>query len=169
MSNYSNMANAQHAPYTRAFYITAVSKTTHVLYTAGCYAANGGFLGFKLLSNSARRIWLGHESHKILVNPPSSLGQVASSPMASRTTFLDIFDESQYPVFSRICELLPVDSIITLSQTCKALSNLYKRIQPAQWNIDRSLKEYFNDPSQVRSLMGEFDALISGRFVVEFF
>lgn len=167
--NGSNMTNAQHALCTRTFYITAISKTAHVLYTAGFYAANGGSLGLKLLSNAARRIWRGHESQEILVNPPSSPGQVVPSPVASRSTFLDIFDESQYPVFSRICGLLPVDSIIALSQTCKRLSNLYKRIQPAQWNIDRRLKEYFNDPSHVRSLMGEFDALISGHFVVEYF
>lgn len=155
------MANAQHAPCAQAFCIKAMSKIAHVLYTAGLYAANGGLLGFKILSNVARRIWLADESQDILVNPASSV--------VSRPTFLDIFDESQYPVFWRICELMPVDSIIALSQTCKPLSNLYKRIQPTQWNIDRRLKEFFDEPSRFRSLMGECDALISGCFAVEFF
>lgn len=132
-------------------------------------AAIGGFLGFKIICNVARRIWPARESHDILVNPASSLVQVALPPVISRPTFLDIFDESQYPVFATICELISVDSIVALSQTCKPLSNLYKRIQPTQWNIDRRLGEYFKEPSQVRSLMGECDALISGRFAVEFF
>ncbi|MCJ1348685.1 hypothetical protein MMC31_006918 [Peltigera leucophlebia] len=167
--NGTNMVNAQNAPYTRQVYITAISKTARVLYTVGLYAAHGSFLGAKLLFNTARRIWPGHEPQEILVSPTSSLGQVALPPVAPRPTFLEIFDESQYPVFWGICKLLPVDSIIALSQTCKPLSNLYKRIQPTQWNIDRRLKEYFKDPSRVRSLMGEFNALISGRFVVEFF
>lgn len=147
----------------------AVFKIAQVLYTAGTYAANGICQAFKLLSNAVGRLWPGHEPQEILVSPTSSLGQVGLSPVASKPTFLEIFDECQYPVFSRICELLPVDSIIALSKTCKPLSNLYNRIQSTQWNIDRRLQEYFKDPSQVRSLMGEFDALISGRFVVEFF
>lgn len=167
--NGTNMANPEYAPYIRELHTTAISKTAHVLYTAGLYATSGSIPGFKLLSNAARKIWHGSESQEISVNPDSSLDQVAPSPAASRPTFLDVFDESQYPVFSRICELLPVDSVIALGQTCKTLSNLYKRIQPTQWNIDRRLQEYFNDPCRVRSLMGEFDALISGRFVVEFF
>lgn len=120
-----------------------------------------------------RGIWpAAHQntSQDILVNPASSsLVQVALPPVSSRPTFSDIFDESQYPVFTRICELIPVGSILALNQTCKSLSNLYKRIQHTQWNIDRRLGEYFRDPSQVRSLMGECDALISGRFAVEFF
>lgn len=122
------------------------------------------------------RIWPSahYRSQDILVNLASSstsLAQVALLPVSSRPrpTFFDIFDESQYPVFTRICELIPVDSILALNQTCKSLSNLYQRIQPTQWNIDRRLGEYFRDPSQVRSLMGECDALISGRFAVEFF
>lgn len=95
--------------------------------------------------------------------------QVPIPSVSSRPTFLDIFDEAQYPIFARICELIPVDSILALNQTCKSLSNLYKRIQPTQWNIDRRLGEYFRQPTRVRSLMGECDALISGRFAVEFF
>lgn len=149
--NDSSMANAQQ---------------THNNVRAGI----GGFVGFKIICNVARRIWPARESHDILVNPASSsLVQVALPPVISRPTFLDIFDECQYPVFATICELIPVDSIVALSQTCKPLSNLYKRIQPTQWNIDRRLGEYFKEPSQVRSLMGECDALISGRFAVEFF
>lgn len=146
--NGSSMANAQQAQNARAF---------------------GGFLGLKIMSNVAGRNWPAHESQNILVNPASSLAQVALSTVASGPTFLYIFDESRYPIFARICELMPVDSIVALSQTCKSLSNLYKRIQPTQWNIDRRLKEYFNEPSRVRSLMGECGALISGRFAVEFF
>lgn len=90
--------------------------------------------------------------------------------LQQRTSFLDIFHlESNYPVFSRICDFLPIASILNLTQTSKSLANLYRVLLPYQWNINRSLHRFVNQPAGLRSQLGKCTALISGSFALQFF
>jgi len=46
---------------------------------------------------------------------------------------------------------------------------LYQSLIPTQWNVDRGLNRFVQDPKGLRSQMGIHNALISGSFVVQFF
>lgn len=73
------------------------------------------------------RLIAGHNdgSHKkTALNAPKAALEI-SDPHSSSPTFPNIFDkESRYPIFSLICKLLPIDAIIALTKTYKALSKL---------------------------------------------
>lgn len=74
-----------------------------------------------------------------------------------------------YPVFDTLVSFLPIGDIISLSRTCKELSNIYQSILPMQWNIGRTLKRFVNDPCEFRSQMGQNNALVSGSVALQFF
>ncbi|KAL9580239.1 MAG: hypothetical protein Q9212_004611 [Teloschistes hypoglaucus] len=83
---------------------------------------------------------------------------------------LNILDyDSQYPVCDRICSFLPIGDLVNLTRTCRQLSSLYQNLLPAQWNVDRRLLGFVNDPKALRSFMGKHDVLISGSFAIQFF
>lgn len=93
----------------------------------------------------------------------------SSSPEKAKT-LLDIFHkESHYPIFIKLCELLPIADIISLTRTCKQLSNLYQTLLPLQWNVNRTLERFVRDPSAFRSQLGRCDALVSGSVALQFF
>lgn len=46
---------------------------------------------------------------------------------------------------------------------------MYQSLISAQWNVDRGLKRFVQDPKGLRSHMGIHNALISGSFAVQFF
>ena len=97
-------------------------------------------------------------------------GNSNRAPPEQRVDFLNIFQrDSHYPIFIRLCELLPIGSIVTLTRTCKRLSNLYRSLLPLQWNIDRMLSRFVRDPLSFRSQMAEYDAMISGSFALQYF
>lgn len=39
----------------------------------------------------------------------------------------------------------------------------------ARWDINKKLRRFVTDPEELRSKLGEHDALISGSFVIQFF
>lgn len=94
---------------------------------------------------------------------------MAETRNAMTLTFFHIFDTSQYPIHSLICEYLPIGAIIALTRTCRRLSGLYKYLLSTQWNIHRSLRRFIHDPLALRSQMAKSDALISGSFALHFF
>lgn len=87
-----------------------------------------------------------------------------------KPTLFDVLDyKANYPISDNICSLLPVGDIISLTRTCRGLSSLYQSMIPTQWNVDRRLNRFVQDPKGLRSQMGIHNALISGSFVVQFF
>lgn len=93
-----------------------------------------------------------------------------STPAVSQPTFLTTFDrKSHYPVFSALCNCLSIAEIVSLTQTCKKFSDLYQYLLPIQWDVDKALRHYVDDPQGFRSQMARSDALISGTFAAQFF
>jgi len=81
---------------------------------------------------------------------------------------LDLFQ--CYPIFERLCAYMPIAGIIYLTQTCKALSHLYQTLLGLQqWNVDRDLLRFVEDPRRFRTQLGKCDGLISGSFALQFF
>ena len=75
--------------------------------------------------------------------------------------FLSTFDrESHYPIFSALCDYLPIASIVSLTRTCKKLSGLYHYLLPVQWDVDKALRRFVDDPLGFRSQMARCDALM---------
>lgn len=77
--------------------------------------------------------------------------------------------EDYYPVFDRICSYLGIEDIISLTRTCKRLSSLYQVLLSTQWNVDRALRRFVDNPHQFRSKLGEYNAIVSGSFALQFF
>lgn len=87
-----------------------------------------------------------------------------------KISFLDIFHlESNYPIFSRICDFLPIASILNLTKTSKSLASLYHTLLPYQWSLNRSLHRFVKQPTGLRSQLGKCNALISGSFALQSF
>ena len=93
--------------------------------------------------------------------PTSSTGEPKSL-----LDFLGIRDD--YPMFNMIARCLDIRDIISLTRTCKQLHHLYQKLLPRFWDIDRSLRPYFNDPKRLRSLMAKYNVLLAGEFVLQF-
>jgi len=77
--------------------------------------------------------------------------------------------EEYYPIFDRICSSLGIGDIVSLTRTCKSLSSVYQVLLTTQWNVDRALRRFVKDPCLFRSKLGEYDALVSGSFALQFF
>ena len=93
-----------------------------------------------------------------------------SAPAVLQPTFLSTFDrESHYPVFIALCDCLSIAEIVSLTQTCKKFSDLYHYLLPIQWDVDKALRYYVDDPQGFRSQMARSDALITGAFAAQFF
>lgn len=101
----------------------------------------------------------GHRSSDFL--------SVASS---SRPNFLGTFEpESHYPIFSTFCACLSIAEIVSLTRTCKLLSSLYQYLVPVQWDVDKALRHYVNDPHGFRSQLAKYDALVFGHCANDYF
>ena len=93
-----------------------------------------------------------------------------SAPAISQPTFLNTCDRKyRYPIFSALCDCLSIAEIVSLTQTCKEFSDLYQYLLPIQWDVDKALRHYVDDPQGFRSQMARSDALIVGNFVAQFF
>ena len=91
--------------------------------------------------------------------------------MASHSSMLQrlLDKDSSYPTFLSICSYLDVKSIIALSRTCKALSDLYKINCGLRWNINKDLKRFVAQPQYLRSELAKVNAIITGDFACQFF
>ena len=86
---------------------------------------------------------------------------------ANVVTLLDLFNI--FPVVEKLCCCLAIDDIISLTRTCKRLSSLYQEQLPSQWNVDRHLQRFLDNPVAFRFMMAECDALVSGSLALQFF
>ena len=80
-------------------------------------------------------------------------------------TVLDLF--SKFPVVDEICSCLGIGDIISLTRTCKSLSGLYRSLLSSQWNVDKHLRRFVDNPVNFRSQMARCDAL-GGSFLIIF-
>ncbi|RAL60990.1 hypothetical protein DID88_010086 [Monilinia fructigena] len=74
-----------------------------------------------------------------------------------------------YPIFDNICAHLDPQDILFLQLATKKLSPSFESLFNTQWNINRQLTRFVNDPVNFRSKLAKHDALISGSFALQFF
>lgn len=104
--------------------------------------------------------------------PRASILPTAKSiqPAPQAHSLLDLLSsETYYDVFQAIVQNLPTSAIIALTRVCRHLSGLYRYLLPRDWNIDRHLSRFFQDPLGLRSQMAKSNALISGMMAFRFF
>ena len=78
----------------------------------------------------------------------------------------EIFFNSGYDhIFRDICSRLTSHELLRLSATCKIL---HGRVIESEWDLDRSLLEFTPNPSELRHIMRNCDAVISGCFALRF-
>ena len=76
---------------------------------------------------------------------------------------------NQYPIFDCFCSIVPIADLVSLTRTCRQLNSLYQRALPKQWDVNKRLKRFVQDPQGFRSQMATHNALISGSFAIQFF
>jgi len=74
-----------------------------------------------------------------------------------------------YPMYSLLLSLLDPVSIIRLSKTCRRLVDLYRDAIPREWNVDRLLGRFVEQPLALRSVMRDHRVVISGSAALQFF
>ncbi|KAF4630958.1 hypothetical protein G7Y89_g7175 [Cudoniella acicularis] len=72
-------------------------------------------------------------------------------------------------IFDNICRHMDPQGILSLRQTTKQLSGLFDSLFKTQWNVNRSLKRFVDNPVGLRSMLARHNALISGSFALQFF
>ena len=102
--------------------------------------------------------------------PPRSNGSTTSGNSLTEPTLCHVLNKNLvYPAFDRICSMLAIAELISLTRTCKQLSSLYQGTLKKHWNIDKRLERFVQDPKGLRSQMAAHNALISGSFAIQFF
>ena len=90
--------------------------------------------------------------------------------ISNKPGLLDVLNlAADYPTGATICRLLPIGDLISLTRTCRRLSSLYRDLLPSQWNIDKLLSRFLDNPRTFRDLMAKHDVLISGSLALQFF
>ena len=88
--------------------------------------------------------------------------------MTSPASLLTVLDPSLYPVANALCTFLEIQDLINLARTCKKFYHFFHFIQRSQWSINKRLRYFVNDPTSFRSMIGQYEALISGSFALGF-
>jgi hypothetical protein len=88
-------------------------------------------------------------------------------PSHAAAGFLSLF--IPYPIFSSIAQCLDIADIISITRTCKDLSTFYRKLIPIQFNVDKRLRYFVNDPLAFRSEIARNDALVTGSIALQFF
>ena len=84
--------------------------------------------------------------------------------MAMALTLLEVVDlERYFPVHQQLWSVLPVESALALSQTCRQLRAAHLR----NFNINQRLTYFVRDPTRLRPQLGKHGALISGSFALQ--
>lgn len=90
--------------------------------------------------------------------------------VGNQSSLLDILNlAAHYPTGANLCRMLSIADLISLTRTCRALSGLYRDLIPSQWNIDKLLMRFLDNPKSFRGLMAKHDVLISGSLAIQFF
>ncbi|KAF7887809.1 uncharacterized protein EAF01_010963 [Botrytis porri] len=74
-----------------------------------------------------------------------------------------------YPIFHNVCAHLDPNDIMLFRLTTTQLSPSFNSLFKTQWNINRQLTRFVQDPVGFRSRLAKHDALISGSFALQFF
>ena len=83
---------------------------------------------------------------------------------------VDLLEAGQcYPVYSSLLSRLDSVSIVRLSKTCRRLVDLYRDAIPREWNVDRLLGRFVEQPLALREEMRRHHAVISGELALQFF
>jgi hypothetical protein len=83
---------------------------------------------------------------------------------------VDLLEGSRYyPVYSSLLSELDSLSIVRLSKTCRRLATLYRDAMPREWDVDRVLRRFVEDPRALRKLMRDRRVVISGELALQFF
>lgn len=98
------------------------------------------------------------------------LQSASGRPSMGQTVLFTLLNPNAiYPIFTILCDFLPISDIVALTRTCKTLSGLYRSLLPVKWNVDRMLLKFFRNPQGFRLLIGKTDALVSGSPVLQYF
>jgi hypothetical protein len=73
-----------------------------------------------------------------------------------------------YPIFNVLCSCLDTGGLITLKKISRQFASHLAVHKRERWNVNRRLKRFVRDPAKLRSMLGRYDALISGGFVIQF-
>ena len=74
-----------------------------------------------------------------------------------------------YHIYASLISYLSIAEVVTLTRTCKKLSNLYRELLRSLWDVDRDLRQFVKNPYEFRAQLGRQDALVSGQFAHQFF
>ena len=88
--------------------------------------------------------------------------------MAAPASLLTVLDPGLFLVANALCTFLDISDQINLARTCKKFHYIVNLIQRSQWNINKRLGYFVNDPIGFRSMIGQCEALISGSFALGF-
>ncbi len=109
-------------------------------------------------------------NHKSMAEPMKRRPNKEQPVSTKAQKLLRLFHvDSNYPIGTRICWLLPIVDIINLTKTCKAFSKLYRSLISSQWNVEWRLARFVSDVTSFRCQMARTNALISGSFALQFF
>ncbi|PVH84600.1 hypothetical protein DL98DRAFT_611435 [Cadophora sp. DSE1049] len=87
-------------------------------------------------------------------------------PAEPSPTFLNQFN--QYENFRTLARCLDTRNLFNLRLVSKDLAENYRSYVHLRWDPNRRLKRFVNNPEELRSMMGRYDAIISGSFVLQF-
>lgn len=101
------------------------------------------------------------------VEEGSNSGQTIAA--ASQPTFLSTFDiNSNFLPLKALCSHLAIGDIVALTKTSRAFAPAYKVILHTEWNLNKRLRKFVNDPPRFRTQMAHHDVLIAGTFALQF-
>ena len=64
---------------------------------------------------------------------------------------MSVFDSHMcYPFFISLCEHLSIAEIVALTWTCKKYADLYQYLLPIQWDLNRRLHRFVQEPHVIQ-------------------
>ncbi|EFW21532.1 conserved hypothetical protein [Coccidioides posadasii str. Silveira] len=97
-------------------------------------------------------------------------GLVRKNDGDTMLSFIDVFDPARYyPVCLSLVDALDNISMLRLCMTCRTMRSLYECVHARQWDINRPLARFVEDPYHLRHLMKRANAIISGHLALQFF
>lgn len=73
--------------------------------------------------------------------------------------------DAYYPVYSSLMRVVDTQSIIRLRQTSR---RIYNSIHSNEWDINKRLRPFSQDPCGFRTALGRCNGLITGTFPLQF-
>ncbi|KAF1984300.1 hypothetical protein K402DRAFT_406259 [Aulographum hederae CBS 113979] len=73
--------------------------------------------------------------------------------------------DTHYDVFNSLTSCLGNREVLALTQTCH---RLHDQLKAPLWDVNVKLRRFFKDPIAFRSVLGQFRAIVSGSFALQF-